>query len=43
MEAARQELRACAGNQFDERVVDALLDVLDRAGLGRISIRPYRP
>jgi HD-GYP domain-containing protein (c-di-GMP phosphodiesterase class II) len=29
-EAAREELRRCAGSQFDPRVVDALLGVLDR-------------
>jgi HD-GYP domain-containing protein (c-di-GMP phosphodiesterase class II) len=28
--AARQELRRCAGTQFDERVVDALLRALKR-------------
>jgi diguanylate cyclase (GGDEF)-like protein/putative nucleotidyltransferase with HDIG domain len=30
LEAAREELRRCAGSQFDPRVVDALLSVLDR-------------
>jgi diguanylate cyclase (GGDEF)-like protein/putative nucleotidyltransferase with HDIG domain len=31
-EAARAELQRCAGEQFDRRVVDALLHVLDREG-----------
>jgi diguanylate cyclase (GGDEF)-like protein/putative nucleotidyltransferase with HDIG domain len=30
LEAAREELRRCAGSQFDPRVVEALLAVLDR-------------
>jgi diguanylate cyclase (GGDEF)-like protein len=30
--AAREELQRCAGSQFDERVVQALLTVLDREG-----------
>jgi diguanylate cyclase (GGDEF)-like protein/putative nucleotidyltransferase with HDIG domain len=30
--AAREELRRCAGSQFDGRVVEALLSVLDREG-----------
>ncbi|MDX6616187.1 MAG: hypothetical protein QOD60_1278 [Solirubrobacterales bacterium] len=30
LDAAREELRRCAGSQFDPRVVDALLAVLDR-------------
>jgi diguanylate cyclase (GGDEF)-like protein len=30
--AAREELLRCAGSQFDERVVQALLSVLDREG-----------
>jgi diguanylate cyclase (GGDEF)-like protein/putative nucleotidyltransferase with HDIG domain len=30
--AAREELRRCAGSQFDARVVQALLTVLDREG-----------
>ncbi|HXN36707.1 MAG TPA: diguanylate cyclase [Solirubrobacteraceae bacterium] len=30
--AAREELRRCAGSQFDARVVEALLTVLDREG-----------
>ena len=29
--AARDQLRACAGSQFDPRVVEAFLAVLDRA------------
>ena len=32
-EAARAELRASSGTQFDPRVVDALEAVLDRIGL----------
>ena len=32
-EAAREELRRCAGTQFDPRVVEALDRVLDRQGL----------
>jgi len=31
-EEAIQELRACAGSQFDEQVVEALIEVLDRHG-----------
>ncbi|HKP90341.1 MAG TPA: diguanylate cyclase [Thermoleophilaceae bacterium] len=31
VQAAREELRACAGSQFDERVVDAFLTLLERA------------
>jgi diguanylate cyclase (GGDEF)-like protein/putative nucleotidyltransferase with HDIG domain len=32
LEAAREELRNCAGSQFDSRVVEALLEVLEREG-----------
>ena len=30
VDLAKAELRACAGTQFDPRVVDALLAVLDQ-------------
>jgi HD-GYP domain-containing protein (c-di-GMP phosphodiesterase class II) len=33
--AAREELRACAGSQFDERVVDAFLTLLERSDTTR--------
>jgi HD-GYP domain-containing protein (c-di-GMP phosphodiesterase class II) len=32
-EAARRELRENAGTQFDERVVEALLNALEREGM----------
>ena len=35
VQAAREELRACAGSQFDERVVDAFLTVLERSEVTR--------
>ncbi|HYU61560.1 MAG TPA: diguanylate cyclase [Solirubrobacterales bacterium] len=37
--AARRELHACAGAQFDPRVVDAFESVLDRAGLQQLLIQ----
>ncbi len=36
-EEARDELRRAAGTQFDERVVDAFMRVLDRTGPGSIA------
>jgi diguanylate cyclase (GGDEF)-like protein/putative nucleotidyltransferase with HDIG domain len=38
-EAARQELRECAGTQFDPRVVEALDRVLDRQELRELLLR----
>jgi diguanylate cyclase (GGDEF)-like protein/putative nucleotidyltransferase with HDIG domain len=35
VQAAREELRACAGSQFDERVVDAFLTLLERSDATR--------
>jgi HD-GYP domain-containing protein (c-di-GMP phosphodiesterase class II) len=36
-DAAREELRACAGTQFDPRVVDAFLGVLTRGSGARAA------
>ncbi len=36
-EEARDELRRAAGTQFDERVVDAFMRVLDRTGPGSVA------
>jgi HD-GYP domain-containing protein (c-di-GMP phosphodiesterase class II) len=41
--AARQELRRCAGSQFDPHVVDVFIDYLEREeSLGR-SVLPFTP
>ena len=34
-EAAREELRQCAGSQFDSRVVEAFLAMLERSEVTR--------
>jgi len=38
-QAARIELRECAGTQFEQRVVEALESVLDRVGLDAVVAR----
>jgi diguanylate cyclase (GGDEF)-like protein/putative nucleotidyltransferase with HDIG domain len=39
--AAREQLESCSGSQFDPRVVEAFLSILDRSGASAIS--PTRP